>query len=85
MEGNMTIHQLIRNYRHDAKLSQLALAKKTGIPQRNISYWESGRGDPSISACIKLATGLGITLEELVRNINLTEDEKDEFEEAETV
>ena len=81
----MTIHQSIRNHRYDARLSQLALAQRAGVPQRNINFWETGRGDPSISTCIKLARGMGITLEELVRGVNLPEEEKDEFEETASV
>lgn len=71
----MTIYEAIRNRRYDAKISQNALAKKSGVPQRNISFWESGRGDPSVNDCLRLARGLRISLAELTEGVTLGEEE----------
>ncbi|MBO7670751.1 MAG: helix-turn-helix transcriptional regulator [Oscillospiraceae bacterium] len=62
----MTIHEAIRLRRQEAELSQNQLGKLSGVPTRNICYWESGHGDPPISACIKLAQAMSITVGELV-------------------
>ncbi len=70
----MTIYEAIHNYRYDAGLSQLELSRRSGVPQRTISFWESGRGDPSVNDCIRLANGIGITLSELVRGVDLAEE-----------
>lgn len=64
----MTINEAIRQQRMKAGLSQNQLGKRSGVPTTNICYWESGRGDPPISACIKLAKALGISLSDLVRD-----------------
>ena len=47
-------------------LSQSELARQTKISQQNISYWERGIKEPSITFCIRLADFYGITLDELV-------------------
>ena len=46
--------------------SQTRLAKKTGISQVNISYWESNKRIPSVAFCEILADFYGITIDELV-------------------
>lgn len=61
----MKIHGRIKSLRIQAGLSQTQLGKASGINIRNISFWESGKGDPPISACIKLADAFGISLDEL--------------------
>lgn len=73
----MSIYEAIRNRRYDAKISQNALAKKSGVPQRNISFWESGRGDPSVNDCLRLAKGLGISLAEMIEGVTLGEEESE--------
>lgn len=58
-------------HRRKANLSQQELAALIGTSQQNISRWEKGEVEPSITFCIKLADYYGITLDELVgRNIN---------------
>ncbi len=64
----MTIQESIRKHREEKGLSQNQLGKRSSVPTTNICYWESGRGDPPISACIKLAKGLGISVSELVKD-----------------
>ncbi|MBQ7912360.1 MAG: helix-turn-helix transcriptional regulator [Clostridia bacterium] len=51
-------------------ITQVELAKETGIPQSTLSAWEKGINIPNIADCIKLADFYGISLDELVgRNI----------------
>ena len=47
-------------------LSQCELARKTGISQQKISYYESGKHAPPVTDCVILADFYGITLDELV-------------------
>ena len=46
--------------------SQNDLAKKTGITQAAISYWESNKKRPNIEACELLADLYGISIDELI-------------------
>ena len=63
----------MKNYGEELKfqreannLTQLELARKTGIKQCNISRWESGKVVPSIEYCEKLADFYGISIDELI-------------------
>ena len=62
-----TIHRAIRRCRLEAGISQSELGRRAGLPVRNISYWEAGHGDPPFSAFARIARGLGMPIEELVR------------------
>lgn len=46
--------------------SQNDLAKKTGITQAAISYWESNKKRPNIEVCELLADLYGISIDELI-------------------
>lgn len=67
---NLTIGQLIRQWRQQRRLSQFALAVETEISQRHLSFIESGRAIPSRDMVLRLAEHLDIPLRE--RNILLT-------------
>lgn len=45
--------------------SQKAIEAETGIPQRTLSDWESGRFEPRVSEVLKLAPALGVSITEL--------------------
>lgn len=55
-----------KSIREDRGYSQSELAKRTGISQQNISFWENNKRIPSIDFCITLAKFYGCTLDELV-------------------
>lgn len=46
--------------------SQSELARKTGLKQQMISYWEANKGLPNIDFCVQLADFYGISLDELI-------------------
>ena len=46
--------------------SQSELARKTGLNQQMISYWEANKGLPNIDFCVLLADFYGIPLDELI-------------------
>lgn len=56
----------IKAHRTTAKLSQIELSKKTGIPQQTISAWENDTNTPSIEQCAILADFYEITIDELI-------------------
>ena len=42
------------------------LAKAIGVNHQNIYRWESGKTQPSLEMCIRLADFFGVSLDELV-------------------
>jgi len=63
------IGHLLMSARKNAGLSAKVLSAKTGIPRRNISYWEDGEGDIGVDAFIRLAHGMGCNAAELIGKI----------------
>jgi transcriptional regulator with XRE-family HTH domain len=61
----VTSGQLLREARLRAGLSQYDLAERTGIPRSQITRWESGVNEPSLSALRRAirACGWEISLE----------------------
>ena len=56
----------IRELREDRDLRQSDLAKETGIDQRTISNYETGKSNPDSYALIKLAEYFGVSIDYLV-------------------
>lgn len=56
----------IRDLREDMDLRQSDLAEKTGIDQRTISNYETGKTVPDAYALIKLADFFGVSMDYLV-------------------
>ncbi len=56
----------IRDLREDMDLRQSDLAEKTGIDQRTISNYETGKTVPDAYALIKLADFFGVSIDYLV-------------------
>ena len=50
----------LRNLRREHRVSQLELARRTGIFQPQLSALERGDTNPSLSTISKLAMGLGV-------------------------
>ena len=81
------IAESLRRRRTMKGWSLAELGRQAGIGARNIGYWEIGRGEPDITAFIKIAQALDISLEELagLRNIGGTPHEKDQASPADAV
>ena len=60
-----TIALRIKEAREKLGWTQSKLGLRAGVLPRSISYWEQGRGEPSITAAIKLASAMAITLDQL--------------------
>ena len=61
----------IRDLREDRDLRQSDLAKETGIDQRTISNYETGKTFPDSDALIRLADFFGVTIDYLVGRTSL--------------
>ena len=62
----MTYGKALREQRLLQGLTQVELAKETGIPQSTVSAWELDKNIPNIIDCIKLADFYEISLDELI-------------------
>jgi len=62
---NQPLGQRIAYYRKAQQLTQAKLAANTGIPSKHLSDIETRRKVPRITTLARLATGLGVTIEEL--------------------
>ena len=60
------VGQALKEQRLLQGLTQVELAKATGIPQSTVSAWELGKNIPNIIDCIKLADFYGISLDDLI-------------------
>ena len=56
----------IRDLREDMDLRQIDLAERTGIDQRTISNYETGKTAPDAYALIRLADFFGVSIDYLV-------------------
>lgn len=61
--------EILRARREAAGLTQEALAERADTSVRFISFLETGRRQPSLSAIAALSHGLGITMAELVAEV----------------
>jgi transcriptional regulator with XRE-family HTH domain len=59
------IAKSIKSHREAKGWSRNELGRRAGIGCRNIAYWERERGEPDITAFVKLASALDISLDEL--------------------
>ncbi|MFA6830200.1 MAG: helix-turn-helix transcriptional regulator [Bacilli bacterium] len=59
---------MIREFRKAKGLTQSDLAKLLNETQKNISNWELGISEPSISSLIRLSIVLDVTIDALVGN-----------------
>ncbi len=66
----------LRRLRKAAGLTQEALAEKLHLTGQAVSRWETGEGYPEITLLPGLADLLGVTVDALLRNAELTAEEK---------
>ena len=60
---------VLRNKREGAGLTQEDLAERADVSARFISFLENGRRQPTLSALAALSGGLGISMHELVGEV----------------
>lgn len=59
----------IKNHRENLGLSQEKLAEKCGLDRTYISLLERGKRNPSYTNLLKVASGLEISISELMKDI----------------
>ncbi len=65
MEKNITMNRL-RSLREDRDLRQIDVAAATGIDQRSLSNYETGKTNPDAYAIVTLAEFFGVTCDYLL-------------------
>ncbi len=64
-----SLGESIKNHRMRCNMTQEFVAEKLGVSRQAVSKWESGKSDPSTANLIALAKLYGISIEELLKNI----------------
>lgn len=59
----------IKSARTDRKISQEKLASESGIDRSHMGFIEQGRRKPTLSTLHKIASSLGISLEQLFKGL----------------
>ena len=72
----MELASNLRRLRKAAGLTQEALAEKLHLTGQAVSRWETGEGYPEITLLPTLADLLGVTVDALLRSVELTGEEK---------
>lgn len=79
----------IKELREDRDLRQSDVARATGIDQRTISNYETGRSNPDSYALIKLADFFEVSVDYLLgrtdRDLATSEEKKQAIEEIQTL
>jgi len=65
--SNEALGKNIAHYRKERKLTQANLAASVGMKANHISHIETARNVPGIHMLARLAAGLGVSIDELVR------------------
>ena len=66
-----------RIFRKKNGLTQEDVAEKLGVTRQAIAKWERGESSPDVEFCIKLAELYGTTVDALLCNSYITEDDDD--------
>lgn len=69
----MNIAVRIREFREEQGLSMRKLAERSGLSQSFISSIEAGKKQPTLDSLLKLSSGLGISLIDLLGGDPVTE------------
>lgn len=68
-ETRRSLGEAIKAHRTEKQMTQEFVAESLGVSRQAVSKWESGASDPSTSNLLALARLLGISAEELLREI----------------
>jgi transcriptional regulator with XRE-family HTH domain len=60
------VGEKLKAARKAAGLTQVELADKVGVTQRDVSRWETGRREPGVLTVKKMAQALGCSMDDLV-------------------
>ena len=64
--------RLLREERERRGLTKYALSAQCGLTQQTISYVERGLRQPSFETILRIADGIGVKLEDVLRRARIT-------------
>lgn len=64
-----SLGEVIKEHRIRCKMTQEYVAESLGVSRQAVSKWENGTSDPSTSNLFALAKLFGVTVEELLRDV----------------
>lgn len=64
-----TLGEVLKNHRTKNKMTQEFVAETIGVSRQSVSKWEQGLTDPSTSNLFALAKLFGVSVEELLKEI----------------
>jgi transcriptional regulator with XRE-family HTH domain len=73
---SVALGQTIKKYRDEAKLSQEALANRAGIHRTYMGFVERGSKKATVEVLARIASALGMTAWEILREAEETRPEK---------
>lgn len=76
MKPEIAFGKVLRNLRKLRGLSQEALAHEAGLERNYISLLELGRNSASIKTLFRLAPALGVTVSELLKQVEFALENK---------
>lgn len=81
---SQVVGERIRERRNAAGLSQAELGRRTGVSQQSVAQWEKGVNLPEGARLTTLANELGVTVDELLGQRDLTSARLDVLEDRVT-
>lgn len=64
-----SLGETLKTHRNSCNMTQEFVAEKLGVSRQAVSKWESGKSDPSTANLIALAKLYGVSVEDLLKNI----------------
>ncbi len=64
-----SLGEVLKEHRVQCKMTQEFVAETIGVSRQAVSKWESGNSDPSTSNLIAIAKLYGISVEELLKEV----------------
>lgn len=64
-----SLGEVLKNHRTQNKMTQEFVAEAVGVSRQSVSKWEQGISDPSTSNLFALAKLFGISVEELLKEV----------------
>ena len=71
--------RLLREERERRGLSKYALSAQCGLTQQTISYMERGLRHPSFETVLRIADGIGVNLEDILKRARAAVKAKESF------
>ena len=64
-----SLGEVLKNHRTNNKMTQEFVAEAVGVSRQSVSKWEQGISDPSTSNLFALAKLFGVSVEELLKEV----------------